>query len=57
MQGGQGWNRDVLNLPGCEAELSPAGVLVWYGKPKAWGVHLATRQCSAYATLLRPHTH
>ena len=29
MQGGQGWNRDVLALPDCAAELSSSGLLVW----------------------------
>ena len=29
MQGGQGWNRDVLALPECDAQLSPSGQLVW----------------------------
>ena len=29
MQGGKGWNRDVLALPGCGAEMSSAGALVW----------------------------
>ena len=29
MQGGHGWNKDVLALPDCEAQLSPTGLLVW----------------------------
>ena len=29
MQGGKGWNKDVLGLPSCGAELSSAGTLVW----------------------------
>ena len=30
MQGGQGWGREVLALPECAAELSSAGLLVWW---------------------------
>ena len=42
MQGGQGWNRDVLAMPGCEAQMSDAGLLIWCGFARPWS------PCSAH---------
>ena len=46
MQNGQGWNRDVLALPGCAAELSSACSLVWWETCSDMpGTYLAALSC------------